>query len=344
MKNRRTLVLVLLALAGPMLMPAAHADEGFALPVEAAPVNRSVLQQRIETVGTLRASETVTLRPELGGRVESILFEDGEQVAAGREILVLDTAIREAELADAEARSLLARSEFKRNKDVTEKGLGSTQDLDRARAELLRAEAGETLARVRLDKMTLRAPFSGTLGLRQVSPGDFLQPGDPVVELVASDPIKLDFQIPESQAARVAPGQQVSIRVDAWPARTFQGELTAIAPSINQGGRSLVLRARLDNRDLALRPGMFARVTLSLGGKAQALTIPEQAIMPEGELRFVYKIVDGRAVKTEVTTGRRESTRVEVTDGLAEGDQVVVSGQIKLQDGAAVQPLSGEEG
>lgn len=176
-----------------------------------------------------------------------------------------------------------------------------------------------------------------------MSPGDFLQPGDAVVELVATDPIKLDFQIPESQSACVAVGQQVAIRVDAWPGRTFTGELKAIAPSINEGGRSLMLRARLDNLDQALRPGMFARFRLSLGGDARALTIPEQAIMPEGNQRFVYRVVDGKAIRTEVTTGRREATRVEVVEGLAEGDQIVISGQIKLQDGSAVQPLPATE-
>lgn len=321
-----------------------QAQESFALPVEVATVARTVLEQRIETVGTLRAYEAVVLRPELAGRVKKILFDEGQPIEAGAEVLVLDADIHEAELADAKARSLLARSEYQRNKDVSSKGLGSAQELDRTRAELLRAEAGEKLARVRLDKMTLHAPFTGILGLRRVSPGDLLQPGDEVVELVAVDRLKLDFQIPERHAANVRVGQKVLVRIDAWPDRQFEGELYAIAPQANEGGRSLVLRARLGNEDKALRPGMFARIDLVMESGSTALTIPEQAIMPEGEQRFVYKIKDGKAVKTAVTTGRRESTRVEILEGLTEQDQVVTGGQIKLQDGADVQPLPTAEG
>ena len=177
------------------------AQEGFALPVEVAAVERTLLNRYIETVGTLRADEAVILRPEISGRVERILFQDGQQIAAGDEVLVLDASIHKAELADAKARLLLASSEYHRNRDISKKGLGSDQDLDRTRAGMLRAQAGETLAQVRLDKMTLRAPFSGRLGLRRVSPGDFLQAGDEIVELVAADPLKLDFQVPERHAA-----------------------------------------------------------------------------------------------------------------------------------------------
>ena len=325
-------------------LPAVSAQGGFALPVEVATVARTVLEQRIETVGTLHADEAVVLRPELAGRVEKILFEEGQPIEVGAKVLVLDTAIHEAELADAKARSLLARSEYQRNKDVSSKGLGSAQDLDRARAELLRARAGETLAQVRLDKMTLHAPFSGILGLRRVSPGDLLQPGDEVVELVAVDRLKLDFQIPERHAANVRVGQKVLVRVDAWPDRQFEGELYAIAPQANEGGRSLVLRAHLGNEDRALRPGMFARIDLIMDSGSTALTIPEQAIMPEGEQRFVYKINEGKAVKTAVTIGRRESTRVEILEGLADRDQVVTGGQIKLQNGTDVQPMPPAEG
>ena len=262
-----------------------QAQEGFALPVEVAAVERTALERRIETVGTLRADETVVLRPELAGRVEKILFDEGQPIAAGAKVLILDADIHEAELADAKARSLLARSEYQRNRDVSSKGLGSAQGLDRARAELLRARAGEKLARVRLDKMTLHAPFSGILGLRRVSPGDLLQPGDEVVELVAVDRLKLDFQIPERHAASVQAGQKVPVRVDAWPDRQFEGELYAIVPQANEGGRSLVLRAHLGNEDKALRPGMFARIDLIMDSGSTALTIPEQAIMPEGEQR-----------------------------------------------------------
>ncbi len=343
MMSRQFLLLTGLTAALSWLsMTQATAQEGFALPVEVANVTRTVFERRIETVGTLRADEAVVLRPELGGRVQEILFDDGQSVEAGTRLLVLDAAIHRAELDDAKARSILARSEFRRNEDIAKKGLGSTQELDRARAELLRAQAGEKLARVRLKKMTLHAPFAGVLGLRKVSPGDFLQPGDAVVELVALQRLKLDFQVPERHAARISVDQKVRIKVDAWPQQQFEGELYAISPKANESGRSLVLRARLDNPELKLRPGMFARISLYTTTGDSTLTVPEQAIMPEGEQRFVYKLSNGKAVKTAVTTGRRENSQVEILDGLNEQDQVVTGGQIKLQDGSDVQPLPAE--
>lgn len=334
-------ILWLLSLSAPFLVigPAAAEPGAWATPVEVADVAVTTLVRRVETLGTLLADESVVLRPELGGRVAKIHFKEGQQIKKGRPLISLDTSIHKAELVDTEARTALAKSEYRRLKDLNAKGMGSAQDLDRALAELRRARASETLAKVRLDKMTLRAPFSGTLGLRQISPGDYLQPGQSVVDLVATRQVKLDFQIPERYAAAVRPGQLVSLQVDAWPGRVFKGQVYAIAPEVDISGRSLKLRARLDNQDGALRPGLFARVSLTLQQRNDALTVPEQALVPEGEARFVYRVVDGKALRTEVKTGLREGTRVEILSGLQAGDQVVTAGQIKIKDGAAVQPV-----
>lgn len=333
-----------LALAGWLLVcgGAAADTAGFATPVEVAPVQLGTLERRVETLGTVLADESVVLRPELGGRVAEIHFQEGQQVKRGSRLISLDASIHKAELEDAQARTALAKSEYRRLKDLNAKGLGSAQDRDRALAELRRAKASETLAEVRLEKMTLSAPFDATLGLRQVSPGDYLQPGQSVVDLVATRQVKLDFQIPERYAAAVQPDQRVSVQVDAWPERRFEGSVYAISPQIDTNGRSLQLRARLDNREGALRPGLFARVSLILQQRENALLVPEQALMPEGEAHFVYRVVDGKAQRTEVTTGLREGTRVEILTGLEAGDQVVTAGQIKLKDGAAVQPVPGK--
>ena len=292
MNNRRTCVFVSLVVAGSVLMPVAHADDSFSLPVEAAAVSRTALMQRIETVGTLRASEKVTLRPELGGRVERILFEDGQQVEEGRELLILDTAIREAELADAKARSLLAASEFKRNKDVTEKGLGSTQDLDRARAELLRAEAGETLARVRLGKMTLRAPGPGL-----VIHGDPRRPWDrdrirvggevwgSMVLMTIPDlrVMQVKLRIHEADVNKLDVGQTAKVSMDTYPGVILDGEVTKI-DTIAKGDdpwdddpevKKFTVEVTLEpTGEVELKPGISAKAEIFIDRKEDVLYVP----------------------------------------------------------------------
>jgi membrane fusion protein (multidrug efflux system) len=174
------------------------------------------------------------------------------------------------------------------------------------------------------------------LGLRQVSVGDFVQAGDDLVSLVDLDPLKVDFRIPEIALAALRVGQEVAVSVDALPGETFIGSVYAIDPEVDVNGRAVILRASIDNRSGQLRPGLFARVSLVLERKSDALLVPEEAIVPQGEKQLVYTIVDGTATLVPVETGDRHAGRVEIVSGLAPGDRVVTAGQMKLRPGAKV--------
>jgi membrane fusion protein (multidrug efflux system) len=198
-------------------------------------------------------------------------------------------------------------------------------------------EAIVNFSRARLDKLTIEAPFDGVLGLRRVSVGEFVQAGAEIVNLEMVDPLKVDFRVPELFLAAVATGQRVAINVDAYPGRAFEGEVIAIDPAVDPGGRSVVIRARVPNANDALRPGLFARVALTLASRENAVFVPDQAIVPFGDQLFVFKVVDGRAVQTRVRAGERRRGEVEILEGLAQGDVVITAGQIRVRDGVPVR-------
>ena len=313
---------------------------GFAMPVETVAVQAKPIQRRLTAVGTLRSGESVVIKPEVDGRVVEIGFEEGRAVARGQVLLRLDHAVSEAEMASAQAALDLAKANFERQSELSRRGSGTRASLDQALGEMRTAEAALALARARMGKLTLAAPFDGLVGLRNVSVGDFVESGDAVVNLEQVDPLKVDFRVAENFLAAVRAGQPIEIAVDAFGQRRFAGEVYAIDPLIDESGRSVVLRAMLPNPGGLLRPGLFARVELVLNEKADALQVPEAALVPQGTSQFVFKVVDGKAALTKVEPGIRRDGMVEVTSGLAAGDVVVVAGQIKLRDGAPVQPAA----
>lgn len=312
------------------------APGGFAMPVEAAPVTAGPLTLSIPTVGTLRSNESVILSPEVAGRVAELNIEEGGRVAAGAMVAVLDQSVYKAELAQAQASLELSRANYKRAEELLEKNAGTIRARDEAQAALSNDQAAVALAQARLEKTVLTAPFDGVVGLRQVSVGQYLAPGDPIVNLEDIDPLKVDFRVAEIYFAVVKVGQPIEIAIDAFPEESFLGEVYAIDPLIDVNGRAIVIRARVPNTDDKLRPGLFARVNLIYESRERVLFIPEQALIPQGEEQSVFRIVDGKATMTKVTIGERVGATVEIRDGLAEGDLVVTAGQIKLQDGIPV--------
>jgi len=315
---------------------------GFAVPVLAEPVSVERIAEEIVAIGTLRSNESVMLRPEVAGRVTEIGFAEGSVVTAGTVLVKLDDSIPRAELAQAEAELELAQANARRAQDLYARGAGSAAARDQAVATLRTATAAVELGRARLGKFRLVAPFDGIVGLRRVSPGEFVNVGADIVNLESIDPIKLDFRVPEVFLSRIRVGQRLVVTVDAFPDRTFPGEITAIDPAIDPVGRSIAVRASLPNRDGLLRPGLFARVRLTLREEPQAIVVPEAAIMPFGGRMLVMKVVDGKAQPQPVTLGLRREGRVQVTEGLAPGDVVVTAGQMKLQPGATVAVLPPE--
>jgi len=304
--------------------------------VETARVQLRDRPNQFETIGSLRADESISVRPEIAGRIEKIHFSEGEKVAEGGLLFTLDDALTRADLNEANANLQNTNRAYLRAKELAGKQLIARADLDTTQAELAVNQARAASARTRLEKTQIRAPFGGVTGLREVSVGDYVEAGQILVDLVRLDPIELDLRAPEVVLSSLAVGQNVDFGVASFPDQVFSATVVAIAPTVEAGGRSVSLRARLDNPDQKLRPGMSARVRIDLTNHGRALMVPEQAIWPSGEQKMVYLVVDGTAKLVPVTLGGRQPGLVEVTSGLKAGDEIVVAGQLKLFDGAKV--------
>lgn len=315
---------------------AAPAGPVGAVVVEAARVMRQSLPQTITAVGSLRSDESITVRPEVAGRISEIMFKEGEQVAKGKTLIRLDPAINAAEVQQARANLKLAQSKYQRAVDLSKQNFISGQAKDEAENNLRVAEAAVALAAAHLAKTEIKAPFAGVIGLRVVSVGDYVKEGADVVNLESIDPLKVDFRVPEIYLSQVQPGQTLTVALDALPGKTFDGKVFAVNPLIDAAGRSVVIRAIVRNAGASLRPGMFARVKLITRDERDALVIPEQAIVPQGDEQYVFRVVDGKATRVKVDIGQRRDSKVEVLKGLAANDVVVTAGQLKLRDGVTV--------
>lgn len=316
---------------------------GFAMAVEAYDVVTAPLDVTIESVGTLRANESVILRPELAGRITDISFTEGALIKKGDPLFKIDDRVYSAEVKQAAANLQLAKLNFERFEKLSKTGASTLQRFDEARANLGVAQANADLARARLDFATIVAPFDGTVGLRKVSPGDYVNVGQELANFVSYDPMKVDFNIPETQSRELQVGQTIDITVEAVPGRIFKGDVFAIDPQIDVSGRAVALRATIPNPDNALKPGFFARVALLVQNKPDAIMIPENAIVPQGNDKLVFIIDEkGSAALVPVTIGARLNGKVEITSGLKAGDAVITSGQIKLQPGVPVKRIEAQ--
>jgi membrane fusion protein (multidrug efflux system) len=280
----------------------------------------------------------VVLRPEVAGRVAAIHFREGAPVRKDEILVELDSAVQRAELQQARANLTLAESNHRRTADLFARKFVSQSSLDTARSQLEVARAAVALAEAHLARMQIRAPFDGVVGIRNVSPGDFVQDGDDLVNLADIATLKADFRLPELYLDRIRPGQALDLTSDVLPGETFAATVYAIDPLVDAQGRAVALRARLDNPGGRLRPGMFVRVRLILAERPDVLVVPETALVPApGDVQFVYRVADDRAERVEVRTGMRRSAMVEIVAGLAAGELVVTAGQLKLRDGAPVE-------
>ncbi|WP_455209137.1 efflux RND transporter periplasmic adaptor subunit [Kaarinaea lacus] len=310
------------------------------MPVEIASVSLENLVIDISAVGNLVSNESVTLRPEIPGRIQKIHFREGDHVKKNDILVTLDPASYRARLAESEANLKLTKVRYERARQLFDKNLTSRQELDQESALYEQSQARKALDEESLRKTVLRAPFDGILGLRLVSPGDFIKDGDDLVEISDIYTLKLDFQVPEIYLREISSGQRVDIRVDAYPNDTYQGEVYAIAPRLDVASRSVKIRARIPNINGKLRPGMFARVNLRIAERNNAVMIPEEALWPIGLEQNVYRVVDNKAVLTKIVTGYRSAGKVEVLEGLQEGEVIITSGQMKIRDGAPVMPIN----
>ncbi len=305
--------------------------------VEAAKVALKPLPTAISAVGSLRSDESVTLRPEVAGRIREFNFQEGQRVTKGTTLVRLDTAVNAAEVQQARANLQLAQTKYDRAVDLAKSNFISGQARDEAENNLRVAQAGLQLTEARLAKMELVAPFSGIIGLRSVSVGDYVKEGADIVNLEAVDPLKVDFRVPEIYLRQVQPGQALAIALDATPGKTYEGKVYAVNPLVDAAGRAIVIRALVRNTDAALRPGMFARVRLFTKDAQDAKVVPETALVPTGDEQYVYRIVDGKALRTRVEIGQRRDGVVEILAGLDPADIVVTAGQLRLRDGMTVR-------
>ena len=310
---------------------------GAPVAVEVAVVQARTLADDVSAVGTLVSNESVVLRPEVSGRIEAIRFRDGEAVRCGAILVELDAAVQRAELQQARANLTLAESNFRRTQDLFGRKFVSQSSLDDARAKLEVARASLALAQAHLARMQIRAPFDGVVGIRSVSPGDFVKDGDALINLEDIATLKVDFRLPELYLDRVRAGQALELSSDVLPGARVAAIVEAIDPLVDAQGRAVRLRASLANPALRLRPGVFVRVRLILGERAAVPVVPEAALVPApGNTQFVYRVDDGKVKRVEVRTGQRRQAVVEVVEGLEAGAVVVTAGQLKLRDGAAV--------
>lgn len=327
-----------LAAASALAQPGPPGGKPPAMPVKVAPVKVQTVNVEISAVGTLLAEEAVMIRPELPGRVTDIHFQEGQPVAKGARLVSLDGAEFQAQLAASDAEVTLNKRRFERAQDLYGKGFISSQALDDARGNLDKSLAQQREYQVRVAKTEIRAPFAGVAGLRLVSPGAYVSVGQDIARLENISAIKVDFRVPEIYLAKLKAGQEVGARVDAFVDERFLGRIYAIEPVVDPQTRTVLVRARIPNTNGKLRPGMFARISVPMERRENAMVVPEQAVVPRGKDTFVFRVVDGKAALTQVQIGHRTPGEVEVVQGLKPGETVVTEGQIKLQDGIPVAP------
>jgi membrane fusion protein (multidrug efflux system) len=305
--------------------------------VETMIVEPTRLESTVEAVGTVLADASAILRAELPGQIMERHFEEGQPVTKGAPLFSIEATTFEAEVNEAKANLDQSEAAFRRADELVKNQLVSATEYDTARANYNVAVARLRSAEARLAKTVIRAPFDGFAGLRRINVGDYVTIGQEVVNVVRLDPLRVDFSVPETLLARVQPGQSISVTVGAFRDEVFEGEVTAIDPQIDVTGHSMAVRARLPNPDLRLRPGLFAQVAVSLAVKPDALMVPEEAIWPIGQDKILYVVEEGVAKQRIVRIGERKPGQVEIVSGLAAGDEIVVAGQMKLFDGAAVR-------
>jgi membrane fusion protein (multidrug efflux system) len=315
-----------------------NGGEAPAVAVEVAKAVAGELRQNVEAVGNTRANEAVTITAKTSGIVHRIAFQGGENVEAGAILVELDTRESGARLAEARATRDNAQRAFDRANE-----LWKSRNIPKAKVEELQSATAAADARVRIEEakqadLIIRAPFAGQLGIRQVSLGALVEPGDRVVTLDDTHLIKLDLDVPEAATAGLRPGLRILATGVAAPDRRFEGSVKVIDSRIDPQTRSIKIEAELPNPDGALKPGMFLNATLEVSIDTNAVLIPEEAVQRSGQETFVFVVRDGRAQRTLVVLGPRLPGKVSVRSGVSAGDDVVISGLQFLRDGGVVRP------
>lgn len=311
--------------------------QGRVATIEAATVQLGVMSKRIATVGKLRANASVTLRAEMHGRIKELSFTEGSSVKEGDPIIRFEDADAAADVKQSEAEVMLRKADFERASKLFDQKIGSTKDFDKAKAELAMAEGRFDAAKAKLDKTVIHAPFSGTIGLIDVSVGAYVQAAQDLVTIVDSTPIKVEFKVPEKHVHDIGVGQSVEVRIDAFKDQVFHGVVEAVDAQVESESHSIALKASLPNENGLLKPGLFTNVSLIIGEQGETILVDEAAVDREGEIEFVWIVEKGKARRSRVLTGSRENGKIEIIAGLRVGQIIVTAGQLKLGDGVKVK-------
>jgi len=315
--------------------PTRQGQSAASVNVVTAPVTRKPLSTEIEAVGTARARESVDVTSKASNIVTAIRFKEGDLVKRGEVLVELDSAEARAALAEAEAAFAESESQFRRSRDLYAQQALSISQLDQIEATLKADRARVAAATARLADTVIRAGFDGRTGFRRVSVGGLISPGAIITTLDDTSTIKLDFTIPETYFYLLKRDLQIKATSAGLPNRVFEGKVTNIDSRVDSVTRSVTVRAEIPNPEGLLRPGMFMTVNLQ-GEATPTLLVPEAAIIPEQGRTFVFVVVDGKAVRREVRIGRRRPGEVEITQGLQEGERVVVEGTQNIREGMPV--------
>ncbi len=335
MTTRRRVGWSLLAaasLAGPALAAAQPISSPGVIVAEA---RTDRLTDRVEALGTLRAIESVTLTASVTETVTDIRFDDGDRVEAGQVLIEMTSAEEHALLEEARATVTEAKRQHQRVKSLAEQGTAARSLLDQRRREWDTARARLGAIESRLADRLVKAPFAGVVGLRNISLGALVEPGEPITTLDDDSTMKLDFAIPSVYLRSVQPGMDVVARARAYGQRPFQGQVRGVDSRVDPVTRSFLVRAILPNPDRALKPGMLMEVELAVNPR-EALLIPEEALVPQGTQQAVLLVRDSKAVKRNVRIGTRRPGEVEVLEGLVAGERVITHGTVKVRPGQAV--------
>jgi membrane fusion protein (multidrug efflux system) len=307
-----------------------------------APVRIAEVVDRIEALGTTRANETVRVTTTVTGKIREINFDDGQEVAAGDVLVVLETAEEEAQLKAAEAVLAERRLAFARARQLESQQFATTAQLEERRASVQQSEAEIEEIKARIADRVIRAPFGGLVGLRNISLGALVAPGDLITTLDDLSLIKLDFSVPATYLQVLRPGLKVVARTSALPGEPFSGEVNSVGTQVDPVSRSVVVRAVLPNPERMLRPGLLMTVELFKNPR-QALVIPEAALIPRGRDNAVLVVDSGKAVRREVEIGVRRPGEVEILSGLNEGEHVITHGTLTVRPGESVTIMTVQE-
>ena len=305
-------------------------------------------QPRLSGIGTLTASDGIDITPQVGGVVEQVHFESGQDVKKGALLISLNTDTEEAELRSLTARLANAESDLRRREELFAKGFAPKADVDQLRSQRDSLAADADRVRATIAQKSIIAPWDGRAGFKNVSPGKYVAPGQPVVWLQSIDPIYADFTVTEADYGRIKPGLPVTARFNAWPGTDFKGEVATIDARMSDASRMITVRAKFANADRRLLPGMYADVLVDAGQPASVVTVPQTAVtyslygdsvfvvVPAAKADAAAKAGELAIERRFVKTGEVRGGRVQIAQGLEPGDQVVTAGQNKIDQGSKV--------